>query len=417
MDTSILQKYAEFTVRSGVNLQPGQVLIIDAPVHGAQFANECARVAFELGAKDVAVHYASDELQRLRLEHAGEETACEVLPWQIAMYEDYLKDNRPQDIATLRISSPNPEGYAGLDTALVAKAERAKRAARRPFRDAINGESQWCIVAIPSGEWAKKVFPALGEEEAVEALWSAIFSVTRMDTQDPTAAWDEHTKQNMARRGKLNDLGITAVHMSAPSNGTDLHVRLADGALWEGVLEWTRETALPFIPNIPTDEIFTTPHRAGVNGIVYGSKPFVHNGGIVDGFCLEFTDGVVTKYSAKQGEDLLGHLINTDEHSCRLGEFALVPYSSPINQSGLLFYSTLFDENAACHIALGASYSDNRIPEDELLKMGYNSSLMHADVMVGAVDTNIVATTAEGKEIKIFENGEWAEEFLALVEA
>ena len=405
MNQNYLKEYAAFTIAKGVALQPGQTLLIDCPVEGAPFARLLAQNAWAAGAKEVVVHYADETLQRLRLEKADGAVTATVHPYQVAAYEDYLTPGKPEEIATLKVIASDPELFKGLPAEKVAAANRALRAARKPFRDALENESQWCIVAIPSLAWAKKVFPGKGDEEAMELMWNAIFAATRMDTANPTAAWEEHTAKNMARRDKLNEMHFTGAHITS-GNGTDLHVTFATGAQWEGVLEWTGKTKIPFIANIPTEEIFTTPHRAKVNGKVYGTKPYVHNGDIIDGFCLEFEDGVVVRHSAEKGDDLLELLLNTDENSRRLGEFALVPASSPINQSGLLFYNTLFDENAACHIALGSAYSPS-LPEAELLELGYNPSLMHADVMIGAADTNIVGTTADGEEIAIFENGEW----------
>ncbi len=411
MNKTFFENYANFTVKSGVNLKPGQVLIIDAPVEAANFARACAKAAFAAGAKDVVLHYADDTFQRLRLEGANDDVTASVPAWRAASYAEYLPQGKPWELATLRIIAPDPEIFKGLPAAKVAAADRARRAALKPFRDSIQNESQWCIVAVPSPAWAKIVFPAIADEtEAVEALWGAIFAATRMDQPDPVLAWKHHTDTNMARRDKLNAFDFAGAHLTS-GNGTDLTLNFATGAKWEGVLEWTKTTDIPFIANIPTDEIFTTPHRAGVNGKVYGTKPYVHNGAIIKNFCLEFEAGVCVHHSAEVGDDLLDLLIKTDENACRLGEFALVPKSSPINQSGLLFYNTLYDENAACHIALGAAYAEN-LPEDELHALGFNTSLMHADVMIGADDTTITGTTKDGRLVKIFENGDWAEDFI-----
>ncbi len=317
---------------------------------------------------------------------------------------------------------------------------------------------QWCVVAIPTPAWAASVFPGMPEDEAQEKLWSAIFDVCRVTGGDPVSAWKEHVAKTSACRDKLNELQLESIHMTS-ANGTDLTVGLAEGHTWEGACSkaengavfianvplnelqlesihmtsangtdltvglaeghtWEgacskAENGAVFIANVPTEEVFTAPHRERVNGVVKGTKPYVYNGQLIEGFSVTFKDGVVVDYSAEKNAELLGQLLDSDEGARRIGEIALVPASSPINRSGLLFYNTLFDENAACHIAFGAGYPTTvkggaAMTTEELLACGVNDSAIHEDVMVGAEDMTITGLTKSGETVTIFENGEWA---------
>jgi aminopeptidase pepS len=255
------------------------------------------------------------------------------------------------------------------------------------------------------------VFPELPLDEAVEKLWALIFDVCRVSTGDPVGAWQKHVAVTKARRDRMNALELDRIHMTS-SNGTDLTVGLADDATWEGASSKT-EDGIEFIANVPTEEVFCAPHRERTNGIVYGTKPYAYNGQLIEGWHVTFKDGVVVEHGAEKNADLLAELLSTDENSNRIGEIALVPASSPINRSGVLFYNTLFDENAACHIAFGAGYPTNirggsAMTRDDLMKKGLNNSAIHEDVMIGAADTHVTGITKRGEEVTIFENGEWA---------
>lgn len=270
---------------------------------------------------------------------------------------------------------------------------------------------QWCVVAIPTPSWATTVFPGLSEEEAQEKLWSTIFDVCRVTGGDPVGEWKKHVAKTVACRDKLNAMQLESVRLQS-ANGTDLTVGLAEGHTWEGANSKAENGAV-FIANVPTEEVFTAPHRERVNGVVKGTKPYVYNGQLIEGFSVTFKDGVVVEHSAEKNAELLGQLLDSDEGARHIGEIALVPASSPINRSGVLFYSTLFDENAACHIAFGAGYPTTvkggaAMTTEELLAHGVNDSAIHEDVMVGSEDMTITGLTKSGETVVIFKDGEWA---------
>ena len=406
----LLKKYADFIVRVGVNPQPGQVLIINCALEGAPLARLCVRSAFEAGARDVQVNWTDDAVTRTRMELGSEEALTDHKGWQLRRYLDYAETEG--GVCVLHLIADDPEVFAGLDGAKISRVNSANRAFMQPWREyTMNDRVQWSIAALPSVPWAKKVFPELDADAAMEALWKLIFDVCRVSTGDPVGAWQKHVAVTKARRDRMNALELDRIHMTS-SNGTDLTVGLADDATWEGASSKT-DGGIEFIANVPTEEVFCAPHRERVNGIVYGTKPYVYNGQLIEGWHVTFKDGKVVEHGAEKNASLLAELLSTDENACRIGEIALVPASSPINQSGVLFYNTLFDENAACHIAFGAGYPTNikggsKMNRTELLAKGLNDSAIHEDVMIGAPDTNVIGTTKDGKEVTIFTNGEWA---------
>ena len=409
MNETLLRQYAEFAVRVGVNPQPGQTLIISAPVEGAAFARMCAEAAYDAGAREVVMKYSDERFSRLRLERTDLATLEAVPPYEVRSYLDYAE--REGGACILNILAEDPEIFRGIDAEKINRAFAARRKALAGWRElTMKDRVQWSIVAIPSPAWAKKVFP--GEENAEEKLWKAIFDVCRVrEGGDVVAAWREHVAEAAARRDQLNAWKLDRVRMRS-ANGTDLTVGLAEGAIWEGAKSLTPE-GYEFIANIPTEEVFTAPDRLRVDGVVYATKPYVYNGDVIDGFWFRFENGLVTDFGAKQGEELLRKMLETDEGAKRIGELALVPASSPINRSGLLFYNTLFDENAACHIAFGDGYpgtveGGTSLTPEELLARGVNNSIIHEDVMVGAADMTITGYPKEGGEVAIFEHGEWA---------
>ena len=312
----------------------------------------------------------------------------------------------------LSISARDPEIYKGLDMEKIDRANQAAMKAQEEWRSyTMSDKVQWSIVAIPSAAWAGKVFPGAAEDEAQEMLWDAIFDVCRVKNGNVVSEWQAHVKKMTAWRDRMNALDLDSIRLQS-ANGTDLTIGLADGHVWEGAQSRTPE-GYTFIANIPTEEVFTAPHRLRVNGVVKGTKPYVYNGQLIEGWHVTFKDGKVVEHGAEKNASLLAELLSTDENACRIGEIALVPASSPINQSGVLFYNTLFDENAACHIAFGAGYPTNikdgsKMNRTELLAKGLNDSAIHEDVMIGAPDTNVIGTTKNGKEVTIFTNGEWA---------
>lgn len=410
MDMKLFQKYADFVVKVGVGVQPRQTLIITCPVDQSQFARACAVAGYEAGAKEVIVRYSDEKLARIQYERGQEEDLKAMKPSQLRMWLDYAED--PDGVCTLRICADDPEIFQGLDAGKLNRVGLAHRLFLKPWREyTMKDKVQWCIAAVPCPAWAGKIFPDLDPQEAVEKLWEVIFRVCRVDQEtDPVENWKAHTQKLVGYAQKLNDYDLESVHFTS-GNGTDLVVGLAEGAIWEAAQSKT-ENGADFIPNIPTEEVFTAPHHSKVNGVVYGTKPYVYNGQLIKGFRVVFKDGKVVEHSAQENDQLLGELLTTDETSCRIGEVALVPASSPINQSGLVFYNTLFDENAACHIAFGDGYpgtvrGGNEMSKEELIAKGVNSSAIHEDVMIGAQDTKITGLTKDGRIIPIFEGGEW----------
>ena len=409
MKYELLEKYADFIVRVGVNVQPGQTLIISGNLETAPLARLCMKSAFAAGARDVRIDWEDEACSRIRMEMGSEEALCDVKPYLLRSYLDYAESEG--GACVLHLLADDPEVYSGLDAAKINRVGMARRTALKPWRVyTMNDKIQWCVAAMPSASWAKIIFPADSEEVAVEKLWDAIFRVCRVTDGDPVSAWRAHLDRLTELKDKMNAYDFASVHFVS-SNGTDLTVGLADDATWESAVS-PNERGTEFLPNIPTEEVFTAPHKDKVNGIVYGTKPYAYNGQLIKGFHVTFKDGRVIEHGAEENAALLGELLDSDAGARSIGEVALVPASSPINRSGLLFYNTLFDENAACHIAFGASYpgtckGGKDMTVDELLAHGMNQSDIHEDVMIGAEDSNITGLTRDGRTIQIFEHGEW----------
>jgi len=401
----MLKKYAELIIKQGVNLQPGQELVIDAAIECHQLVRELAQQAYQVGAKDVIVHYTDEIITRMRYDH------CDIDHFQNV--PGYLKELRNEyalkNAAIITITSENPEAMKGIDPKKMATWSAAVHKACQPFYDKLDlGINRWCIVGAPSVGWANKVFPDMSDREALQALWQAIFKVTRCDQDDPIEAWNQHRRSFEKRVHLLNEKKIKTLHYRN-SLGTDLHIGMNDGYLFAGGGSYTTDGIYSF-PNIPTEEIFTSPNKDDVNGIVYSSMPLNYNGNIVDEFSMTFKNGRIVDYSAKVGYDVLKSIIETDEGSHYLGEAALVPYDSPIRNMGILFYNTLFDENASCHLAIGKGFSECiqdglKMNKQELFDKGINDSLTHVDFMIGTKDLSIVATLEDESEFVIFENG------------
>ncbi len=406
----LLKKYADFIVRVGVNPQPGQVLVINAPLVAAPLARLCVRSGYEAGARDVQVNWHDDAVDRSRMELCSEEALTDHKGWQLRRYLDYAESEG--GICVLHLIADDPEVYAGLDSGKISRVTASNRAFMDPWRQyTMNDRVQWSIGAMPSAPWAKKMFPELSEAEAIEKLWQLIFDVCRVSGGDPAGEWKVHLERLGMLRDRMNAFDLESVHFKS-GNGTDLTVGLAEQARWESASSRT-EKGIEFLPNIPTEEVFTAPHRERVNGVVYGTKPYVFNGQLIKGFHVTFKDGKVVEYGAAEGEELLAQLLSTDEGARHIGEVALVPASSPINRSGALFYDTLFDENAACHIAFGASYpgttaGGTALSKEQLLARGMNQSSLHEDVMIGAEDTEITGKCRDGHTVQLFKDGVWA---------
>ncbi|QAS53212.1 aminopeptidase [Halobacillus litoralis] len=406
-----LQKYAELALRTGVNLQDGQLLMINSTIDGAEFTRIVAQKAFEMGAKDVHINWGDDTLTRMKYEHADQETLSNVPQWQQQKFTYFAE----QGAAILSIRSTDPDLLKGIDAGKVAAANKARAEAMATFRDyTMNDRIQWSIVSIPIPAWAQKIFPDENVETAVEKLWEQIFSIVRVDQEDPIAAWEEHNRTLIKAREYLNKKQYQKLIYKAP--GTDLEVALPKGHIWKGGPSKTVEGGVQFNPNMPTEEVFTAPHKYGVEGTVSSTKPLNYGGNVIDDFSVTFKEGKVVDYSAEEGSETLQHLLDTDEGSRRLGELALVPHESPISQSGLIFYNTLYDENASCHLALGKAYPNNMtggsdMSEDELDRNGVNHSLSHVDFMMGSEELDIDGVLEDGTTEPVMRNGSWAISF------
>jgi len=401
------EKYAELALRTGVNLQKGQALMVNAPVEGAHFTRIVARKAYEMGAKDVHINWVDDELTLLKYQYAPDEVIASFPEWRVILNEGYAKDGA----AVLNIRATNPDLLKDIDPARVAAANKAAAEAMVTFRKyTMNDKIPWSIISIPSKDWAQKIFPDQSPEDAIESLWEAILKIVRVDQDDPIAAWEEHNATLQKAHQVLNDKNYKKLVFTAP--GTDLELELPEGHIWKGGSA-VAETGVTFNPNMPTEEVFSLPHKYGVNGTVSSTKPLNYGGSLIDNFQLTFKDGAVVDFKAEVGEEVLKHLLDSDEGARRLGEVALVPDESPVSQSGLIFYNTLFDENASCHIALGKAYPTNleggsRMSDDELDKHGVNDSLIHVDFMIGSDKLDIDGVLPDGTTEPVFRNGTWA---------
>ena len=405
-----LEEYARLLVDTGLNLQPGQTLNLRSDVDCAPLARLCTRFAYERGAKDVILDWQDDQVKREHYLHADDALFDQVYPWIKPKWDELHRLNAPR----LVILGSDPEALAGVDSGRILRAQRAVSPVSRPYSDAMTASRfQWCIGAYATAPWAKKVFPDLGEEEAVAALWEKIFAAVRV-TGDGTATqkWQAHTQRQKAMVDALNAHNFVSLHYKN-SLGTDFTVGLPKNHYWAGgAEECTTRPGVDFVANMPTEEVFTLPHRDKADGRVYAAMPLVLNGNLVDKFWLEFRNGKIVDLHAEVGENYLRDAIAMDEGASHLGEVALVPYHSPIRDTGILFYETLFDENAACHLAFGDSYpcirgAENKSKE-ELLALGANDSDTHVDFMIGTADLSITGLTHDGREIPVFRDGDFA---------
>ena len=404
-----LNEYAKLLIEVGLSLRKGQTLMIQSPVECAHFARLCASAAYDAGCREVVMSWSDDFLGRERYLRAADEVFDEVPEWRKRFFNGYAAEGVPR----LVIDATDPETLKGVDTDRILRAQRAAGKELEPYYHAyMNNDAPWCIASVPIPSWAKKVFPDDGEEAAMRKLWDAIFAAVRI-TGDGTAAekWRRHLATLEARRDKLNELRFKSLRY-ANSLGTDLTVELPEGHLWSSGRSVTPK-GQAFVANMPTEEIFTAPHRLGVNGAVYAALPLVDNGNIIDGFHFIIKDGKIVEARADKGEEFLQAAYTVDEGASYFGEVALVPYDSPISNQGILYYNTLFDENARCHLAFGEAYPEcieggAGMTREELREHGLNWSINHVDFMVGTADLSIVGTTHDGKEIPVFVDGNFA---------
>ncbi|HBP64035.1 MAG TPA: aminopeptidase [Desulfosporosinus sp.] len=405
MDTILLAKYARLIVNTGLNLQSNQILVINSPIECAQFTRLVSQMAYEMGAKDVVVQWRDELFSKIRFLHAPEEVFDEFPEWQKEFYLSYVH----QGAAFLSISASDPELMQDVNPERMTRAQKASSTALRDYRERLmSNKNVWCVVSIPTTAWAKKVFPLLSEEASIDKLWEVIFRTVRVDTQDPAASWDDHKTKLKARMDFLNSLALKSLHYTN-SLGTDLSIELPNDHIWLGGSDLTPE-GLEFIANMPTEEVFTLPAKTGVNGKAVSSMTLNYNGHLIEQFSLTFKDGKIVDYSAVKGYETLKTMIETDEGSHFLGEVALVPYDSPISNANILFFNTLFDENASCHLAIGKAYpvclkQGEHMSQEELEKSGVNDSLLHVDFMIGTNDLEILGRSSDNQEIQIFKHG------------
>lgn len=406
MKKSILREYAKLIVRCGVNVQKGQEVLIHAGLDQPEFVAMVVDEAYKAKAGKVTVNWSYQPLTKLHARYQTVKSLGDVQEWEKMKLQHYV-DTVP---CRIHLVSDDPDGLKGVNTAKLAKSRQMSYPILKPYSDARNGQEQWCIAAVPGVAWAKKLFPELSRNQAVEKLWEAILLASRVLDGDPIENWAKHN-ENMANHCKhLNELKIEKLHLFA-DNGTDLTVGLIPEGQFCGGGETTK-SGIFFNPNIPTEECFTSPKRGEAEGIVHSTKPLSYQGQLIDRFWMRFENGKAVEAHAEIGDEVLQTMLNMDEGARYLGEVAIVPQSSPINLSGLLFFNTLYDENAVCHLAVGMGFMDcltdyhNRTLE-EGRSLGINDSMIHTDFMIGCDSLNIDAICADGKTVRIFENGNW----------
>ena len=406
MKQTILRQYARLIARAGVNIQKGQDVIINCDLDQPKFVELLVDECYKAGARKVTVEFSYQPLEKLHVRHQSVAAMARVEEWQKARLQHYV-DTLP---CRIYLVSEDPDGLKGINQKKVASARRKSYPVIKPYRDRMENKYQWCIAAVPGVAWAKKLFPGLPRGKAVEKLWEAILFTSRV-TDDPVAAWEAHNRDLQGRCDYLNGLGIAQLRYRG-DNGTDLTVGMIPEALFKGGGDTSLQGVF-YNPNIPTEECFTSPMRGQAEGIVYATKPLSYRGQLIENFSIRFEGGKAVEVRAEKNQPLLEQMIAMDEGAAYLGECALVPVNSPISESGLLFYETLFDENAACHLALGMGFADTiRDYENKTLEecraMGINDSMNHVDFMIGYEGLDIDAVTRDGRTVPIFRRGRWA---------
>lgn len=407
MKKTTMKKYARLIAVTGANVQKGQEVMVYASVENAEFARMVAEECYRAGAKKVIVEWSYQPLDKTNYRYRTLKTLSTVEKWEIARLE-HRAETLP---AMIYLESDDPDGMAGINQQKMAKARQATYPIVKPFRDRMDNKYQWVIAAVPGEKWAKKMFPGVSRNQAIEKLWEAILYTARADGEDPIADWAAHNADLAARSKYLNDLDIDELRYHS-SNGTDLRVGLIKNVNFLGGGENTLG-GVYYNPNMPTEEVFTSPMRGNADGTVVATRPLSYLGQLIENFSVRFENGKAVEVHAEKNEELLRQMISMDDGAAYLGECALVPYDSPIQNSGLIFYNTLFDENACCHLALGRGFPEciknyAELSMDECHEMGINDSMIHVDFMIGSEDLEITAHTRDGREVAIFKNGNWA---------
>lgn len=408
MKKSVLRSYARLIAERGVNVRKGQDVIIRCDLDQPEFVDLLVEECYKRGAGRVNVEWSRSKQQKIQVRRQSLKRLSSLDSWE----EAKLRYNAEKLPCMIHLTSADPDGLKGIDTKKLAASQQAIYPLIKPYRDQMEDRYQWCIAAVPGEKWAKKLFPSLRKGQAIECLWEKILSASRVEEgRDPVEAWREHSADLRARCERLNAMKIRSLHYTA-ANGTDLTVGLIPGSIFCGGSE-TSLQGIDFEPNIPTEECFISPMRGEAEGIVYSTMPLSWRGQMIDGFRIRFEKGKAVEWHAQQGEELLGRMITMDEGSAFLGECALVPEDSPVRKSGILFYNTLFDENAACHLALGRGFAQSLPDNAELapgqaLEKGINDSMIHMDFMIGCDTMDIDAVTEDGETIPVFRGGKWA---------
>ncbi len=410
MNKLLLEKYARLIVKCGLNIQKNQTLVITSPIECAPFIRIITKVAYEEGAKDVVVEWVDELISKIKFLYAPEEAFEEFPEWQKEFYVSYAREGA----AFLTIDAKDPELMKDVSTERISKASKVRSVALQEYAyRKMLGKNPWCIASFPTKAWAEKVFPNIPENEAIEKLWQAIVKIAKLDNDDPVDSWKEHIKSLKINTDFLNFNEFKYMHFKN-ALGTDLKIELVENHIWFSGSGYTPE-GIEFTANIPTEEITTVPNKTGINGTVVSSLPLSYNGSIIERISLTIKNGEIIKYNAKKGYEALKELIETDSGSRYLGEVALVPYNSPISKMNTLFYKTLFDENASCHIAIGAAYpfikNVENMSNEELGKLEINNSLIHIDIMIGTEDLEIIGITKTNDEIPIFKDGNFIVQF------
>ena len=411
MNDRLLKKYAELIVKVGAAVQPGQRVRVWAEIDQLALTKEVVEACYQAGASRVEVTWNCGQLQKLDYQYASVEELGTVRAWE----EERTREMTELLPVRIFIESADPDVLDGIPAEVISSVTRMRGKVMKKYRDMLDGKHQWLIVAAPSVAWAKKIFPEDKDQDAVDKLWQAIFDCVYLsEDSDPKQVWDAHTDRMTRKAAWLNDQHFRSLRYKS-ANGTDFQVELIPGALWSGAREYNHSNGVYFVPNLPTEEVFTSPMKGRCEGRLVSTKALSWNGQLIDHFIVDFKDGRVSACQAEVGEETLKKMFAMDEGASMLGEVALVPKESPINQSGLMFYNTLFDENACCHVAVGRGFGEViegfiDMSDEELHEKGINDSLIHVDFMVGSDDLDITGIKEDGTEIPIFRKGTWAEE-------